>query len=95
MQMNEELAYRLVAEDITDEEEAEWLEVLYDVDNGHVKHDVTEYYSIYKHKPTGKLYQIFYSQSYEYGMDEYVTFQEVEEVEKTIKTYEPVNKGDK
>ena len=41
-----------------------------DVDAGHLKHDVTLYYHVYLRKSDNTYWQVYYSQSYNYGFYE-------------------------
>ena len=56
--------------------------VVEDVDDGHEKHDITNYYSVYQCKSDNTFWKVNYSVSYNYGLDEYsVYFCEVEKEE--------------
>lgn len=65
--MNEQIALSLVQEDY-DESEYEPIEEC--VDDGHVKHDSTNYYSIFLRKSDMTYWQINYTISYDNGLDD-------------------------
>jgi hypothetical protein len=82
--MNIDTALSLVEEDY---DENEWEGVEIGVDDGHHKHDATNYYSIFLRKSDNTHWKICFTTSYNYGFDaSSVYFYEVtkKEVVKTI-----------
>ena len=57
--------------------------IVVDVDDGHVKHDSTAYYDVYKRKSDGSFWKVRYSSSYNYGLDDY-SISVVQVVEKEV-----------
>ena len=88
--MNEEIAYALImGEELPDGiEEDQFTFLIEGEDDGHYKHDITDYYSIVKDTITGGLWRLNYQCSYNNGLlDDSVYFTPVEEVTKTVTTY--------
>jgi len=86
--MDEQTALNMLREDyLYSEYEAveEW------VDDGHQKHDITSYYSIFLRKRDNTFWKVCFLYSYSHGLDEYgVRAFEVEK--KEVKTVEWVSK---
>ena len=92
--MNDDLARRLVLEDTTEEEDEEYLALKVHVDNGHRKHDITSFYSVYEHRPSGNVYVVNYDCSSYDGIDEdSVYWFEAQRIEQIIVKYVPLKKG--
>ena len=82
--MDNQTALSLVTEDYDDKDYdiIEW-----GVDDGHVKHDTTAYYSVFLRKSDDTYWKVNYHTSYNYGLDEdnvYGSQVEKKEVVKTI-----------
>jgi hypothetical protein len=93
--MNEEIAYALVAgAELPDGiEEGRFDFLVEGEDDGHFKHDITDYFSVVKDTTTGDLWRLNYQCAYYDGLlDDSITFYPVEEVTKTVTTY-VVKKG--
>ena len=69
--MDEQTALLLVQEDYN-ENEYEMIEEF--VDEGHSKHDATNYYSIALRKVDNTYWKINFINSYNYGLDEYSVY---------------------
>lgn len=66
--MDEKTALDLIQEDYEGDE----YEVVEDcVDDGHAKHDSTNYYSIFLRKEDNTYWKVSFTFSYNYGLDEY------------------------
>lgn len=65
--MDAQVALELVREDY-DEDEYEAVEEY--VDDGHAKHDSTNYYSIFLRKSDNTYWKVSFTTSYKYGLDE-------------------------
>lgn len=82
--MDKQTAIKLVQEDY-DENEYELLEF---VDDGHFKHDVTRYYSVFLRKTDKTYWRVSFMISYNYGLDDYsVEAYEVKKKEVTTVTW--------
>jgi hypothetical protein len=77
--MDEQTALLLVQEDYNENEYEvveEW------VDDGHEKHDATNYYNIVLRKGDNTYWKINFTSSYNYGLDEYSVYAiQVEKIE--------------
>lgn len=89
--LNEELALALITEDY---DAAEWQSVEGDVDAGHVKHDITAYYSIFKRLSDNTFWKVSFDISYDYGLDEYSVYSEQVQKVEVITTRWKTVKGD-
>lgn len=69
--MDTQVALELVREDY-DGDEYEAVEEY--VDDGHAKHDSTNYYSVFLRKSDNTYWRVSYTTSYNYGLDEYSVY---------------------
>ena len=74
--MDNETALNIIQEEYDEDE----YEVIEGGEDGHVKHDVTAYYTIVLRKSDNTHWKIGYHSSYNYGLDEYSV--RVEQVKK-------------
>lgn len=81
--MDAQVALELVREDY-DGDEYEAVEEC--VDDGHAKHDSTNYYSIFLRKSDNTYWRVSYTISYNYGLDEYSVYAEQVKKKEVIKT---------
>ena len=82
--MDAETALAIIEEDY---DEGEYQIIEGHVDDGHHKHDRTDYYSIVLRKVDSTYWKVCYTQSYEHGLDDgsvYVYPVEKKEAVKTI-----------
>lgn len=85
--MDEQTALNLVQEDY---DEDEYEPVVEGVDDGHFKHDITNYYSIFLRKSDMTYWKIDYNSSYNYGLDEYsISTSQVKKKEIVTTTWVP------
>lgn len=86
--MNPETALEIIREDY---DESAYTVIEDNVDDGHVKHDSTAYYTIVQRQSDKTFWMISFTASYNYGLDEdSISTSEVER--KEITTYKWVSK---
>ena len=91
--MDTETALSIIEEDYDDSE----YEIVEDmVDDGHEKHDSTNYYSIVLRKSDNTFWKVSYTISYEDGLDEYSVYaSEVEKKQVVTHLWTPKTKSTK
>ena len=81
--MDEQTALLLVQEDYDD---SEWENIEDCVDNGHSKHDATNYYSVFRRLSDNTYWMVHFTTSYNYGLDGYSVFAQQVRKEEVVTT---------